>query len=353
MTVGGAERVALDLAGGLSDQGYDVDLVLVEATGDLLKEVPQEVTVVNLESTRVAMSLLPLRRYITAREPDILYSIMTEPNLVAIAANGMAHANTTLVISEHNMLSLSTDSIKDRFISFGAWVSYLYTDHAVAVSEGVRQDLLDQTRILESKVTKIYNPVRVESIAVKASEPSDHRWLNDDSLEVVLAGGRHEPQKGFDNLIESFTHIQRDNARLIIFGKGPETARLKQQANELGISDRVSFVGFIENPFSYMSDADVFVLSSKHEGFGLVLIEAMASGCPIVSTDCESGPAEILEGGKYGSLVPVGDIKVLAEKIRETLETDQNTEKLKRRALDFSIDVAIEKYDSLFTGLRQ
>jgi len=348
MTIGGAERVALDLSIGLFDQGYDVDLVLVDASGDLLDEVPDNVSIVDLEAKRVATSLLPLRRYLISREPDVLYSMMTEPNLIAIAAHQLASTNTRLVISEHNMLSHSIDSLKNRFITLGAWASYPLADHAVAVSKGVRNDLLDKTRLEDDSISMIYNPVRVESIREQASEPVGHEWLADESLEVVLSGGRHEPQKGFDTLLDAFARLKRDNVRLVLFGKGPETEALQRQAIELGISDRVSFPGFVDNPYSYMSAADVFVLSSVHEGFGLVLIEAMACGCPVVSTDCESGPDEILMGGECGLLVPVGDDDMLAKAIIQSLDNPIDTEILQQRADDFSVNKSLSKYTSIF-----
>ncbi len=348
MTIGGAERVALDLSSGLSGQGYDVDLVLVDASGDLLDEVPDDVSIVDLEASRVVTSLFPLRRYLTSREPDVLYSMMTEPNLTAIAAHQLASTNTRLVISEHNMLSHSIDTIKDRLVTFGAWASYPFSDHAVAVSNGVRDDLLDKTRLKHDSISMIYNPVRVESIREQASEPVDHEWLADESLKVVLSGGRHEPQKGFDTLLDAFARLEHDDVRLVLFGKGPETEALQCQAIELGISDHVSFSGFVDNPYSYMSAADVFVLSSVHEGFGLVLIEAMACGCQVVSTDCESGPDEILESGKYGSLVPVGDDELLADRIKKTLFTSLDSIALESRASEFSIESILPQYESVF-----
>ena len=351
MTIGGAERVALDLSIGLSDHGYDVDLVLVDASGDLLDEVPDNVSIVDLGAKRVATSLLPLRRYLTSREPDVLYSMMTEPNLIAIAAHQLASTNTRLVISEHNMLSHSIDSLKDRLIRLGAWASYPLADHAVAVSKGVRNDLLDKTRLEDDSISMIYNPVRVESVREQSSEPVDHEWLADESLEVVLSGGRHEPQKGFDTLLDAFARLKRDNVRLVLFGKGPETEALQRQAIELGISDRVSFLGFVDNPYSYMSAADVFVLSSVHEGFGLVLIETMACGCPVVSTDCESGPDEILDGGKYGLLVPVGDKEALADGISQMLTDPTDPDVLQSRAADFGAKNALSRYESIFNKI--
>jgi len=348
MSVGGAERVALNLCKGFVNRGYDVDLVLVEATGDLLFEVPDGVSIINLESSRVLTSLLPLRRYLSSRQPDVLYSMMTEPNLVAIAAHYSAKVDTRLIISEHNTLSISAESIKDKLVMHIAANIYPIADHVVAVSEGVQRDLYANTRLISGMVSMIYNPIDVDTIREQAVEPTENKWLTDDSYQVVLSGGRHETQKGFDTLLKAFAQVEQDNVRLILFGKGPETESLKDCAATLGIEDRVCFPGFVKNPYSYMAAADVFVLSSEYEGFGIVLIEAMACGCPVVSTDCESGPAEILEDGKYGPLVPVNDDAALAGAINKVLCDPTDPEALQTRVDDFDIETAISQYESLF-----
>jgi glycosyltransferase involved in cell wall biosynthesis len=348
MTMGGAERVALNLCKGLIDDGYEVDLVLVEATGELLNDVPAEVSVVDLEADRVLTSLLPLRKYISSRKPDVLYAMMTEPNVVAVGAHRTIATDTRLILSEHNMLSRSSETIKNYLARAGAWLLYPLADAIVAVSEGVQADLLANTRLNGDDISIIYNPVDIESIRNQALEPVEHEWLADDDLTVILSGGRHVPQKGFDILLDAFLHIERDDVRLLLFGTGQETESLKRQASALGISEQVCFLGFVENPYAYMAAADVFVLSSKYEGFGLVLIEALACGCPVVSTDCESGPAEILEQGKYGPLVPVGDVAALAASIKQVLNYPPESNSLRTRSDDFNIETAISQYESLF-----
>lgn len=348
MTMGGAERVARNLCKGLVNRGYEVDLVLVEATGELLSDLPDAVSVIDLNASRVLRSLRPLRKYLSTREPDILYSMMTEPNIVAVLAHLLALSDSRLVISEHNMLSHSSESVKDQLAKAGAWVLYPLTDDVVAVSEGVRDNLVANTWLDSTDISVIYNPVDVVSIRELAAEPVDHEWLTDDSLDVILGGGRHEPQKGFDTLLVAFSRIDKEDVRLVLFGTGPETESLRAHAASLGIDDRVSFPGFVENPFAYMAAADVFVLSSEYEGFGLVLIEALACGCPIVSTDCESGPAEILEDGTYGPLVPVGDERALEVAITATLEDPLDPKTLRGRSDDFDIESSITQYDSLF-----
>ena len=346
--MGGAERVARNLCKGLVDRGYQVDLVLVEATGELLDGLPDAVSIVDLNASRVLHSLGPLREYLSTREPDILYSMMTEPNVVAVLAHRLSISDSRLVVSEHNMLSHSSESVKDQLARAGAWALYPFADNVVAVSEGVRDDLVANTRLVSADISVIYNPVDVASIRELATHPVKNEWLTDSSLDVVLAGGRHEPQKGFDTLLDAFAQIDKEDVRLVLFGTGPETEPLQAHAAALGIDDRVSFPGFVENPFALMASAEVFVLSSEYEGFGLVLIEALACGCPVVSTDCESGPAEILEDGTYGPLVPVGNPRALADAIAATLEDPLGSETLRGRADDFDVESSINQYDSLF-----
>lgn len=350
MRIGGAQRVARNLCKGFLKKGYEVDLVLVEAVGGLLTQVPGEVTIVELNASRVLTSIRPLQAYLSTQQPEILYSMMTEPNLAAIAAHRLARSDTKLVLSEHNMLSRSAESIKDKLVSAGVWGTYTYADKVVVVSKGVRDDLLAHTRLTGDDIHVIYNPIDVEEIYEQSADRVGHKWFDNDSLDVILAGGRHETQKGFDTLLSAFSRIEDPDTRLMIFGDGPERSELQRQAASLGIDNRVHFPGFIKNPFAYMRSADVFVLSSTYEGFGLVLIEALACGCPVVSTDCESGPAEILNGGEYGLIVPVGDAMMLSNAIVQTLKDPIQSKTLRGRADDFDIPSITFEYHLLFTS---
>lgn len=348
MGIGGAQRVAFNICSGLVENGHSVDLVLVEAEGDLLEDLPPEVSVVGLDASRVTTSVLPLRRYLEAREPDVLYAMMTEINIAAVVARRLSRVDTRLVISEHNTPSASAEGPKDRLALRLAGLAYPYADQTVAVSEGVREDLLRFVDLDE--VTVIHNPVDVEQIRRRAEEPIDHDWFADPSVEVVLSAGRHVPQKGFDMLLDAFASLEADDARLILLGEGEERASLRRLAGELGVGDRVEFPGFVDNPFKYMGRADAFVLSSWYEGFGNVLIEAMATGCPVVSTDCPSGPSEILEGGTYGPLVPVRDPERMAAAIDEVLRRPPDPDVLSERANDFSIPTVTAAYEDVFFG---
>lgn len=350
MEVGGAQRIAQNLCNGFVRVGLNVDLVLVENRGNLIGGLRDEVTVIDLNASRVATSIIPLRQYLRDRTPEVLYSMMTEINIAAIIAHQLAGAKTRLVISEHNTLTKSSEGLKDQLISILVQYTYFKADQIICVSEGVRKDLLNVVKVPPNEVTVIHNPINVEHIRRRAAEPLEHEWLSDPASSIVMSAGRHEPQKGFDTLLSAFSKLNDPNTRLLVLGEGPETASLKKLANELGIDTRVDFPGFVDNPYKYMARADVFVLSSLYEGFGNVLVEAMATGCPVVSTDCPSGPAEILEGGRYGPLVPVKDPVAMAQAIEDTIENPISESTLSSRADDFSTNSIVEKYlDVLIT----
>lgn len=347
MVLGGAQRIAHNLCLGLIEKGYTVDLVLVDAHGELLDDLPDAVSVVDLGASRVAMSALPLTRYLRDERPDVLYSMMTECNVIATVSHKLAKTNTRLVVSEHNTPTASSSTWKDRFVLRLATYVYPFTDDIVTVSEGVRSDLLDIVDLPSDSVSVIYNPIDVANIKEQALEPLDHEWFHDDSLDVVLSAGRHVPQKGFDTLLQAFAQLDAGRTRLVLLGQGPETDSLRALAADLGITDRTDFTGFVDNPFKYMANADVFVLSSWYEGFGNVLIEAMATGCPVVSTDCPSGPSEILQAGTYGPLVPVKDPGQMVDAIKNVLADPPSQTTLEDRADEFSVERITKRYEDL------
>lgn len=348
MDVGGVQRVALNLCTGLVEKGHDIEVVLVNAEGELLNELPEEVSVIDLGEDRVATTVFPLRRYLNRKNPDVLYAMMTEINIIATIAHRLSRVDSRLILSEHNMPTNSIDSKKDLAVMKLATLTYSLADHAVAVSNGVYEDLLNVSRLSESKISQVHNPININRIRTDASEQVSHRWLNNDDYNVVISAGRHVPQKGFDTLIESFSRVKDENLRLLILGKGDETESLKEIATNLGIKDRVEFPGFVENPFAYISRADVFVLSSQYEGFGMVLVEALACGCAVVSTNCPSGPEEILKGGEYGPLVPVGAVDELTSGIERVLDSPPTSDELESRARDFAVNKIASEYEDVF-----
>ena len=181
----------------------------------------------------------------------------------------------------------------------------------------------------------------------------EHPWFGDGGAPVVLAAGRLAPQKDYPALLRAFAEVVRSRpARLVILGQGVERESLLELAERLGVSDSFDLPGFDVNPFRYMSRASVFVLSSRYEGFPNVLAQAMACGAPVVSTDCRSGPSEMLEGGRWGRLVPVGDWRAMARAIEATLDDPMPAKALKARASVYSVEASVDKYLELLIGDR-
>jgi glycosyltransferase involved in cell wall biosynthesis len=224
---------------------------------------------------------------------------------------------------------------------------YPWADGIIAVSQGVADDLGQITRLSSDRIQVIYNPIVLPELFTLAQEPVEHPWFKPGEPPVILGVGRLHPQKDFPTLIRAFAEVRKvQQARLMILGDGPERQALTTLVSELGLIEDVAFPGFVQNPYAYMSKAAVFVLSSAWEGLGNVLVEAMAIGTPVVSTNCESGPGEILDGGKYGRLVPVGDSRAIAQAITSVLAG--NTQKLDPGWLDqFTLEVCVQKYIDL------
>jgi glycosyltransferase involved in cell wall biosynthesis len=189
------------------------------------------------------------------------------------------------------------------------------------VSEGVKDDLARAGRLSLEQIRVVPNPVVTSELFEMAAVPIDHPWFVEGAPPVILGIGRLTTQKDFGTLIRAFAEVRgQREARLMILGEGSERPALERLARELGVRDDVVLPGFVDNPFAFLKRAALFVLSSTYEGLPGVLIQALACGTPVVSTDCDSGPREILDGGRLGILVPVGDLDALANGIREALD---------------------------------
>ncbi|MBR8839661.1 MAG: glycosyltransferase [Stigonema ocellatum SAG 48.90 = DSM 106950] len=346
---GGAERVAVNLLKGMVGRDISLDLVLANAEGKYLHEVPEKVRVVNLATGRVLTAILPLSVYLKRNRPDALVSHLNHANVVAVLARELAAEKTKLILVEHDTLSAGKfKSIRARCVpQFMKWF-YPRAEAIVGVSKGVAEDLEFQLGLPKGRVNIIYNPVVDDELMTKAKMPLEHPWFQTDSPPIFLAVGRLTPQKDFSTLIKAFALFRKQRAaRLVILGEGESRTELEAMINTLGIIDDVSMPGFVANPFAYMSKSSAFILSSRWEGLGNALIEAMACGCPVISTDCPSGPQEILAGGKYGELVSVGDSVALAKSMLQVLENPLSRDVLIERAKYFSVDRAVTEYLSL------
>lgn len=353
MRGGGAERVMLALAVGFAGMEMRVDLVLVRAEGEYLKEVPVGVRVIDLNSHRTAVSFLKFIRYLHREKPQVVVSALTPTNVVALVSKLLFRKSFRVVVRQDNTFSEEFDNgtaKERRLLRVLKWLLPV-SDHIVAVSQGVADDLRIVAPAVSSKVTTIYNPVVWLDHDEKAAAPVDHPWFNDVTTPVILAVGRLVPVKDFPSLLKAFAQIISSRpARLVVLGEGPERRKLTALAEQLGIARHIDMPGFRLNPFAFMSKASAFVLSSRYEGLGIVLIEAMACGAPVVSTDCRSGPREILEDGRWGRLVPVGDWHAMAEAILDTLENPIPSDQLISRASVFSADASLDCYLEVLTG---
>lgn len=336
----------LTLAEGFLERGIEVDIVLTTTDGELVNEVPNGAQLIDLEASRILASLPGLVRYLRDRQPAVLLSAMRTTNCVALWARMLSRAPTRVVISEHNAPSLLTHdlSFQDKVLLYSMSLTYPFSDCTISVSEGVEEQLYEAVGEPPEKVDVVYNPVVDKHFEERSTQHVRHPWFKNKNIPVIVGVGSLTEQKGFSTLIRAFSEVRNNRlAYLAILGEGNERYKLEKQAERLDLRDYIWMPGFVSNPLKYMAKASVFALSSRWEGLGNVLVEAMACGTPVVATDCRSGPAEILNDGEYGRLVPVGDPQALAEGIMEALEG--NVQAAPCSALDrFRRETVVDQY---------
>jgi glycosyltransferase involved in cell wall biosynthesis len=354
LAAGGVQRCVILLAKGFLNNGLDVDLVVGRADGPFRRQVPAEVNLVDLHSAHIRSALPGLLRYLKASTPTALLSAQTHANIVAAWACKLSKQKIRLVVSEHNNMTAVVNSPgagKDRLRPILARLFYPWADEIVAVSQGVARSLTDLTGISSSHIQVIYNPLIPEDLDGLRTAPCSHPWLPSNKIPVILAVGRLEKQKDYPTLIQAAAIInKRQEIHLLILGEGSERPFLEALVTQSDIQAIVDMPGYVDNVYAYMNRSSVFVLSSAWEGFPSVLVEAMACEIPVVSTDCPSGPDEILEGGRYGRLVPAGNPDAMAEAIEAALKNPGALEQARTRAGEFSIERAVQKYLPLLIG---
>lgn len=348
---GGAERVMLTLANSLSMLGYNVDLVLAKAQGPYLIDVSPNVSIVDLNASRVIKSLPGLTSYLRRERPVALLSAMGHANVIAGISRMLARVPTRLVVSEHNNLSVPKPDgarMAERVLLQLMRRMYRKADCVVAVSSGVADSVALTIGYPRALIEVIYNPIVNNAMLARSREDIDHRWLRHPEVPVVIGVGRLVAQKDFAVLIRAIAHLrERLDVRLIILGEGELRPELEKLIHDLGLSEFVDMPGFVSNPYAYLYRASVFALSSRWEGLPSVMIEAMAFGASVVSTDCPSGPAEILQHGKFGALVPVGDVLALTDAIHASLKNPKPSIDVSTRASEFGVDNAVRHYLSI------
>jgi glycosyltransferase involved in cell wall biosynthesis len=380
---GGMQRCAITLAEAFACRGFEVDLLVSDTSGPMRDQIPASLRLVPLAASshlvsrvwaaladirgvpviwpllagacpRMVRHLPALTRYLRETPPVALLALGTQSNLTALWAKRLSRTRTRIVISELNIMSSVARYARRRFRRIYPRIArrvFPSADGIVAVSKAVAGDLANSAALPPGRIATIHNPAVTPQMAEAARAPFSHPWFSDDSPPVVLAVGRLHWQKGFPTLLRAFARVRAARpSRLVILGEGSERESLTKLADSLGVADDVAFPGFVANPFAWMARASVFVLSSVSEGFGNVLCEAMACGCPIVSIDCPGGPREILDEGRYGQLVPAEDDRAMAQAILEVLDSPPDRERLYGRASLFTVDRAAERYLAVLMG---
>ena len=350
---GGAERVTVNLLRAAAQAGITLDLLLAKAEGSLLSEVPREVRVIDFNVSRVRSAIPQIALYLRRERPRAVISHMTHGNIAFLIARALARTKTPLVVVEHSRFSPSSAARKlhpwERKV---ARVLYPWADHVVGVSTGVSRDVEQSLGLPTDRVRTIYNPIVDARLLARAEEPCPHPWLSpdpwptgDDQPVLLTVGHLGRPEKDHATLLRAVAIVRQTRpVRLVIFGEGSERGQIESLRRDLGLETAVDLPGATNNPYAAMRGASLFVLSSRSEGLPTVLIEALACGCPTVSTTCPSGPTEILEGGRYGVLVPPENPAALAEGILKGLDREWDRDALRRRGAEFSATASMNQY---------
>ena len=394
----GTERVSANIALGLAERGHHVDFLVEDSDGWLIEKLDAHpgISVINLCESRGPLLLhrglqlwillknalssplalvgigdscsarlfrmmthenppiLSLCRYIRRSRPVAVISFLNYQNLTLLLAAPLVGTDTRFIVNVRNHITTSAKHGKSKWMRNVPRVMRRFfprADLILAPSRDVADDAREITGIPPEKFRVIYNPVFRPEITELSRETPSHPWLAGPGVPVVIAAGKLKPQKDFETLLRAFALVREQRvARLVILGRGPGKPGLMELAAQLGVSDDFQLPGHVKNPYAWFSRAAVFVLSSAWEGLPNVLIEAMACGCPVISTDCPGGSSEILEEGRVGRLVPVGDAAGMARAISDTLDSPPPKDMLLERARVFSYDRAISDYEDILTA---
>lgn len=347
---GGTEKVYLNLAIYLFSKGYEIHFVLLEKKGELIKYLPLEIFVYSLNKKRFRNSIFSLVKYFKKHKPSYVLASMWPLTSISVIAWILAGKRCKLFLSEHSNLTetyLSSKLENSFFLKSLIRITYPYVNGVICVSNGVLEDIITIGRLKRDRIKVIYNPVTNYKFDNDIVHELPDFWR--DCSFKILSIGRFVSQKNHSLLLDAFCILRKSlDAKLIILGDGPLYLQTKEYLNKLGLVDSVIMPGFTIDTKSYYYHSNLFVLSSNYEGLPTVLIEALDYGISIVSTDCPSGPSEILSDGTFGTLVPVGDVQKLANAMQESLLNPRDKMYLKERAKDFSVEKMSELYLSMF-----
>ncbi len=349
----GAERVVVTLANAICERGLKLDLVVYQSDS-YREQVSKHIRLINLHSSGAMASIPSLVRYLREVRPKAVLSTIEQINIALLIARRLSGVPARIIIREANTTSRMLDTTKGvRGMLYRKLlpICYLWADGIVAVSQGVADNLTSKLHLPKTKVSVIYNPVALDQLLKNASVPVDHPWFEQGQPPVVTGVGRLSLQKDFATLIRAFAQLRSCiKARLLILGEGEERGKLEELARELNVQKDMLLPGYVKNPHPYIARSSLFVLSSAFEGLPNALIEALALGIPVVSTDCESGPREILDNGRLGRLVPVADPNALSLAMLETLNQVEKKPISQEDLSKFDLDSAVDAYIRMLTG---
>ena len=397
-TARGAEQVSANVARGLASAGHQIDFLVEEMDGWLIDALSQHknITVINIrafsnngatnrlfQAMAIFRSLFLVRKfakkpgtgwlrqlfrfigkenppiygihkYIATSKPDAVLSFLNYPNIALLMSSLFGKADTRYVVNVRNHISTSAAQSTSKWVRSVPNLMRLFfplADKIIAPSSGVSDDIIKLLGLTEGSVAVIHNPVYRSEIIEQSLIPVEHVWFVEQDIPIIVAAGKLKPQKDFKTLLKAFALLRQETiARLIIMGEGVERPELEKIIIDLGIANDVDMPGYIENPYPYFKNASVFVLSSAWEGLPNVLIEAMACGCPVVATECPSGPDEILDNGRIGHLVAVGDAASLAQAIEQSITSPSPKEIFIERAKEYSFENSIDGYKAVLTS---
>jgi glycosyltransferase involved in cell wall biosynthesis len=352
---GGAERVFANLASSLAARGCEVTLLLGTLAGaHYLDTIPASVRVEELGIRRMRYAIPAMVRYLRRERPAVVISAREHSDLAALFAARLSGTATPVIVTIHQTMSQflrGTKRLWPRVLTRIQLKCLRMAAEIVAVSQGTADDVSKLANIPRDRIKVIYNPVLDPAVHQAAAEPLDHPWFQPGQPPVVLGIGRLTVQKDFPNLLRAFALVRKKHdARLMILGQGEERAALEGIVQSLELGEHVALPGVVKNPYAFLKRAALFALSSAWEALPTVLIEALACGCPVVSTDCRSGPREILQEGRLGKLVPVRNETALAEAILANLRGEHLGKATDTDLAPFTFDAAGDAYYRLIFG---
>lgn len=348
---GGVERWIVNTALGLSQNHAQVDMLLrVAEDNDFLQQIPSQTRLIQMPNGGRAALAKTLKDYLLRYEPQVLLTYRSKDYKTVLAVRKRHAPNTRVILVTGAIVSRRLERKRVGFLNalknqIRIKLSWLQADRIICISQAIAEDWRKSTPFSSNQIHVPPNPIITPTMLDLAAQSAPHAWLKQRECPVILGAGRLGPQKNFSLLLKAFALARKQKeCRLIILGKGNQRQQLEQQAFALGIADAVAFPGFTDNPYAYMESADLFVLSSAWEPYGIVLIEALALGTPVVSTDCPIGPRGILKGGELGRLVPLDNPAVMSAAILESLLGTVDKEFLRQSVSEHTLQNSAKEY---------